>query len=430
MGFVKICVVGLGKIGLPLAVQFASKGFHVIGCVRSQSTVEKINSGESHVKNEQFLQEMLSQAVEKKLLHATTDTAKAVSECDVVLIIVQLVVGEGKKIDYSAIDAATRAVAKGLRKGTLVIYETSVPVGDTRKRFAPMLEESGLKAGKDFFLAYSPERVYSGRVIADLKKYPKIVGGINPASSAKATEFYSKVLDAPILQLSSLETAEFVKLIELVYRDVNIALANELADFCEKSSINIVEAISAANSQPFCHLHDPGIGVGGHCAPVYPLFLLKNARELGLHLKLAEDAREVNDSRPAHAVGLLEKELGSLRAKKILVLGLAYRGDVKEERLSPTLALVELLNKKGAHVLVHDPLFSAQEISETGAEKTELESLPKIDAVILSSLHSFYKNLDFGALKRAGAKFFLDGRNAFERKKVEENGLKYIGIGT
>ena len=269
-----IAVVGLGKIGLPLAAQFALSGQQVIGCDINADVVDQVNAGISHVKEEPGLEELVRKAAGKGLLTATTDTAEAVGKSNVVVVIVPVMVDEiNHEVDYTSIDAATKAVAAGLQAGTLIIYETTLPVGTTRTRFAPMLENgSGLQVGRDFYLAFSPERVYSGRIFADLKKYPKVLGGITDQCTEHARAFYEVVLGGvSTLVMKNTDAAEFVKLIETTYRDVNIALANEFARFAADHDLPVDEAIAAANSQPYSHILRPGIAVGGHCIPCLPL---------------------------------------------------------------------------------------------------------------------------------------------------------------
>src|SRR5439155_879076 len=263
-----VAVVGLGKIGLPLAAQYASKGMRVIGCDVLADVVESINAGVAHIHEEAGLEEAVAAAVAAGTLSATTDTTGAAKQAGVVVVIVPLIVAPDRSMDYRNIDAATRAVGRGLRRGTLVVYETTLPVGTTRQRLGPMLEkESGLKAGADFHLAFSPERLYAGRIFEDLRRYPKIVGGIDEASTKAAVDFYRSVLDAEVWAVENTETAEFAKLAETTYRDVNIALANQLALYAASREVNVSEAFKAANSQPYSHIHRPSLGVGGHCIP-------------------------------------------------------------------------------------------------------------------------------------------------------------------
>lgn len=424
----RVAVVGLGKIGLPLAAQFARNGLDVVGCDISPEVVSIVNSGRSHVKEEPGLEEMVAEAVSAGRLTATTDTPAAVSRCNVVVIIVPLMVDEGRNIDYRAIDSATRSVAQGLQRDTLVIYETTLPVGTTRTRLGPMLEEgSGLVAGRDFCLAFSPERVYSGRIFSDLHKYPKVVGGVAPDCTAAAERFYAVALEgAPVLPMRDADAAEFVKLIETTYRDVNIALANAFARFAAERDIPVLDAIAAANTQPFSHVHKPGIAVGGHCIPVYPYFLTNNTSDDGM--SLVRRARELNDSMVPWALDRLEESLGGLSGKRVLVLGLAYRENVKETAFSGAVRLLSELKARGALPLINDPLYSTEELARY-AEPVQLDDLPGIDCVILQAHHNEYRLLDWTRIAGLGCKVVLDGRNAIDQSQVEATGMRYLGIG-
>ncbi|HEX8597677.1 MAG TPA: nucleotide sugar dehydrogenase [Chloroflexia bacterium] len=424
----RVAVVGLGKIGLPLAAQFAHNGLEVMGCDISQEVVDTINSGHSHVKEEPGLEEMVAEGVSAGRLTATIDTSAAVSRCNVVVVIVPLMVDEGRNIDYRAIDSATRSVAEGLQRETLVIYETTLPVGTTRTRLGSMLEQgSGLAAGRDFCLAFSPERVYSGRIFSDLHKYPKVVGGVTPECTASAERFYAVALEgAPVLPMRDADTAEFVKLVETTYRDVNIALANAFARFAAERDIPVLEAIAAANTQPFSHVHRPGIAVGGHCIPVYPYFLMNSTEDDGM--SLVRRARELNDSMVAWALDRLEESLGGLSGKRVLVLGLAYRENVKETAFSGAVRLLSELKARGAVPLINDPLYSTEELARY-AEPSQLDDLPAFDALVLQAYHEEYRNLDWIRMSEHGCKVVLDGRNALARAEIEGSGMRYTGIG-
>ncbi|MBN2014531.1 MAG: nucleotide sugar dehydrogenase [Candidatus Altiarchaeota archaeon] len=425
----RVCVIGLGKIGLPLAAQYASKGFQVIGCDVNKDVVESINRGVSHIKEEPGLGEKVKAAVVMGLLSATTDTVEAVKRSDVVVIIVPLVVDKKGNIDYCIVDSVTETVAKGLQKNSLVVYETTLPVGDTRNRMAPILEKSGLKVGIDFHLVFSPERVSSGVMFDYLRNIPKLVGGINEESTRRGVEFYGKVLDSKVIPVSSCEAAEAAKLFDMVYRDINIAVANEFAQFCDARGLDVVEIIEAANSNPFSRILLPGVGVGGHCAPVYPHFLIKNAADVGIDLSIAKKARKINDGMPKFTVSILKKELGSFKKKNVLILGLAYRGNVKETFMSPAIALIKNLKKSGANVFVHDSLFSKEEIEGFGAMFSDLQNPSSLDAVVLATNHREYRDLDFAELKDKGVKVFVDGRNVVNKEVVEKYGIIYRGVG-
>ena len=422
-----VAVVGLGKIGLPLAAQFAGKGLDVIGCDVMPEVVESINRGRSHILEEPGLDERVKKAVAEGRLKATTDTTAATSKADVVVVIVPLMVAADHTMDYRNIDGATQAVARGLRRGTLIVYETTLPVGTTRQRLGPALAaESGLVAGVDFHLAFSPERIYAGRVFDDLRKYPKIVGGIDAASTDKAVEFYRQVLDAEVWPVANAETAEFTKLAETTYRDVNIALANQLALYGANRDVNVGEAFKAANSQPFSHLHRPSIGVGGHCIPVYPHFLLQDATDG--ELSLVRDGRETNDRMAAVGIEQLDRHLGGLGGRRVLVLGASYREDVKELAFSTAFPIVDLLHRAGAIVLIHDPLFTPSELRPFEAEVVDLDSdaARRVDAVVVQAWHSNFKGLEWKRFKNL--RVVLDGRGAVESRAVSEAGAKYVAV--
>ncbi|SFQ31727.1 nucleotide sugar dehydrogenase [Salibacterium halotolerans] len=421
-----VAVVGLGKIGLTLAAVFADSGFDVIGADRKKEVVTLVNKGFSHVKNEPGLDQLVQEVVQNGRLRAVQHTPEAVVEADVVVVIVPVVVSEDNEVDYSFMDAAVEDIGTGLTKGTTVIFETTLPAGDTRNRFGRKLEDiSGLKAGADFYLAYSPERVYSNRMIHDLQHYPKIVGGTNGKGLQAASAFYKQSLHCEVIEVDSAETAEFSKTAECVYRDVNIALANELAVYAEKKGVDISEAIKASNSQPFSHIHTPGIGVGGHCIPIYPYFFIKR----GLQDGLTPMARKINDSMAAYAVAKIEDYLGILEHKNVLILGLSYRGNVKEPTKTTTLLLTEALKQRKARVYVNDPLFTDQEISTYDMIPLSLEDerISQIDTIILQAFHHEYHFLSFDDF--TNCKLIFDGRNDLNKEEIMALGIHYERIG-
>ena len=424
----QIAVVALGKIGLPLAVQFAEKNHYVMGCDVNPQTVELVNKGIEPFPGETFLQEKLSNVVKAGRLHATTDTASAVADAEVVVIVVPLFVDAEGVPDFGWMDAATRDVAKGLKKGTLVSYETTLPVGTTRNRFAKMLEDgSGLKAGTDFHLAFSPERVFTGRVFADLRRYPKLVGGLTEACGVAAEKFYAAVLDFDertdlarpngVWNLGTPEASEMAKLAETTYRDVNIGLANQFALFAQDNGIDVYAVIEACNSQPFSHIHTPGIAVGGHCIPIYPRMYLWNDPAA----TVVRAAREANAEMPIHSVARLEAEFGSVKGKKVVVLGAAYRGGVKETAFSGVFPTVNELKRLGATVVVHDPMYTDDELRHEGFEPFHFGETA--DAAILQADHAEYLNLTNKELP--GVSVILDGRNIIK----SASGIKIVPIG-
>lgn len=426
----KIAVVGLGKIGLPLAVQFAKKGHHVIGCDVNHKTVELINAGTEPFPGEEYLDEYLKKVVDSGHLVATTKTKTAVSECESVVVVVPLFVDNDGVPDFGWMDAATKDIAEGLKPGTLVSYETTLPVGTTRSRFAPMLEKiSALKVGVDFHLVFSPERVLTGRVFADLRKYPKLVGGIDASSTQAGIDFYKAVLDFDdrpdlhepngVWDMGSAEASEMAKLAETTYRDVNIGLANQFAIFAETANIDIAKVITASNSQPFSHIHQPGIAVGGHCIPIYPRFYLWNHPEA----TVVRAAREANAAMPAHAVGMLAGALSSLEDKKVAVLGISYRGGVKESAFSGVFPTVTALKAVGANVFVHDPMYSDEEIVQLGFSPYAMGGA--VDGVILQADHAEYRKLTSASFP--GVKAVVDGRRTMSVNNFPGIDFRVIG---
>lgn len=427
-----VAVVGLGKIGLPLAVQYAVHGRCVIGCDIDPRVVETVNRGKPHIQEEPGLARDLADVVSRGLLSATCQTTRVIRQVGVVVVIVPVVIDARHEVDFEVIDAATTAVAAGLQPGTLVIYETTLPVGTTRHRLASLLEHtSRLKAGRDFFLAFSPERVSSGFVFRDLSLYPKIVGGIDEESTAAAVAFYRSVLDAEIITVASTDDAEFVKLIETTYRDVNIALANEYACFADAHGLDVAQAIAAANTQPYSHIHTPGVGVGGHCIPVYPYFLLAGAEQTPYSdypmLMLPRYARQINDAMAEYAVCRIESITGPLVGQSVLILGVTYRGGVREVAFTSAKLLQDALLAHGATVFAHDPLFSADELHALGyAPLTSLVE-GEIRAIILQADHKAYQSFDFSRF--VSCQIVLDGRKALDRKRIESLGMRYISSG-
>ncbi len=410
---VRVAVIGLGKIGLPLAVQYAASGQDVVGVDISRRLVEQVNAGQVPFPGEDQLPELLAEAVAQGRLRATTDYAAAIPGVDAIVVVVPLLIDERFAPDFGWLDQATAAFSAHLTPGTLVSYETTLPVGTTRNRWRPMIESgSSLTEGEDFDLVFSPERVLTGRVFADLRRYPKLVGGLSEQGAARAVEFYSQVLqfdDRPDLarpngvwDLGTAEAAEFAKLAETTYRDVNIGLANEFARFAD-----VYAVIEACNSQPYSHLHRPGIAVGGHCIPVYPRLYLHN--DPGATIVKA--AREANEAMPAYACGMLAGALGGdLRGLTVVVLGAAYRGGVKETAVSGVFRLVAHLTALGCRTLVHDPLFSSDELRALGLEPYPAGSA--VDAAILQADHAEYRGWTPADLP--GVRVLVDGRNLTE----------------
>jgi nucleotide sugar dehydrogenase len=426
---VQIAVVALGKIGLPLAVQFAGKGHTVVGADVNAEVVALVNAAREPFPGEDELAERLAAVVADGRLTATTDTAAAVRAADAVVVVVPLFVDLDGEPDFGPMDAATESIARGLQPGTLVSYETTLPIGTTNERFRPMLERSGLECGRDFFLVFSPERVLTGRVFADLRRYPKLVGGVDAESARRGVELYRQVLDfdeRPDLErpngvwdMGSAEGAELAKLAETTYRDVNIGLANQFALYASRAGIDIHRVIEASNSQPFSHIHRPGIAVGGHCIPVYPrLYLWKDP-----DATVVRAAREANAQMPERTVALLEPVVGPLEGRRVVVLGASYRGGVKETSFSGVHDTVAALLTRGATVLVHDPMYADDELAALGF--TPYHYGEPVDAAVVQADHAAYRKLSAADLP--GVEAIVDGR----RVTVEEGweGVTRIVLG-
>ena len=410
----RVAVVAMGKIGLPLAVQFASSGQEVIGVDVNEKTVDLINQAKEPFPGEAHLQDKLSELVPAGKLRATTDYADAIPDADAIVLVVPLFVNdETWQPDFGWMDQATRSLAEHLTPGTLISYETTLPVGTTRGRWKPLIEEiSGLKEGEDFHLVFSPERVLTGRVFQDLRRYPKLVGGLSEAGTQAAIKFYESVLqfdqrsDLPrengVWDMGNAEAAEMAKLAETTYRDVNIGLANQFAVYADKVGIDVQKVIDACNSQPYSHIHRPGIAVGGHCIPVYPRLYLSTDPDASV----VRTARTYNAGMPEYVVSRVEEVLGDLKDVKVAVLGASYRGAVKETAFSGVFATVDSLRKRGAKVLVHDPMFSDEELAGFGWDAYHFGE--EVTAAIVQADHAEYKTIS--AKDLPGIKLLFDGR--------------------
>jgi nucleotide sugar dehydrogenase len=416
-------VVALGKVGLPIAAQIARAGHQVVGCDIDPRVVELVNRGEAPFPGEAGLAEVLADVVADGRLRAQADTTAAVAAgAELVVAVPPLVVDADARPDWSILDAVIDDIGSGLRVGTTVAVETTVPVGTTRSRIAPQLAgRSGLVAEEDFFSVFSPERVYSGRVFRDLATYPKLVGGLSDAGEARGIQLYGSFLDAEVRGMGSAEAAELAKLAETTYRDVNIALANEFARFADRAGIDVDRVIDAANSQPFSHIHRPGVAVGGHCIPVYPRFYLHS--DPGARLPLA--AREVNAAMPAYAIDLLAGELGDLAGMAVLILGVSYRGGVKETAFSGAFDLRDELERRGAEPVAADPLYDDAELRALGFDPWDGGP---VAGVVVQADHASYAEL--GPADLPGVRAIVDGRRVLGPERFAAAGIPVRRIGS
>ncbi len=428
----KVVVVALGKIGLPLAAFAALRGHEVVGCDIDPGVVAQVAAAQEPFPGEAGLGDALTATVGDGRLRATTDTAAAVADgADLILVVPPLVVDDQARPEWRAVDAAVAAVAEGLRRrhaahGSAagpdgappsVVVETTLPVGSTRQRIGPRLASAaGLREGVDFHAAHSPERVYSGRIFRDLESYPKLVGGLDAAGERRTADRYRALLgeDVEVRELGGAEAAELTKLAETTYRDLNIAYANELARHADRIGVDVDAVIDAANSQPYSHIHRPGVAVGGHCIPVYPRFYLAGDPDA----TLPAAARAVNEAMPGYAVELLGGMLAAVAAEssatplagaRVLILGAAYRGDVKETAFSGVFGLDRALRAAGAVPLVVDPLYDAAELEALGLEAWDGGP---VSGAIVQADHAAYRTLAPAALP--GVRAVVDGRGVLD----------------
>jgi nucleotide sugar dehydrogenase len=424
---VNVSVIGAGKMGLPLACQFARRGANVWACDVRQDLVDQINAGKCPI-DEPGLETLVPELVKSGRLQATTDTPSAVHESEVVVVIVPVLLTPDLDADTSLIEAVSRQIASSMRPGTLVVYETTLPVGRTRQ-LARVLESGGLIAGKDFDLAFSPERVKSQLVLQRLTENMKVVGGLNPAAAEHAAAFYAEFLGAPVRNVGTLEAAEMVKLAGMVYRDANIALSNEIARYAEAVGVDLSSILDAINSDGEANLLIPGIGVGGHCAPVYPYFFIRDNERRGMPASMTALGRRINDGQAAWMLDRIERVSGPLHGRKVLILGLGFRPQVKEHICSTAFLLGPEAKQRGAEVFLNDPLYSDDEIRAHGFDPMPMSAGSMPEVLILNTAHAPYRQLDFVDLKRRGARVVADGRNLWRPETICAAGLLYLGVG-
>lgn len=430
-GAFKIAVYGLGHVGSPLASAWLRVGAHVIGVDNSSVVLANAKKGKAHVP-EPGVNEAYAKGLKEKRFRLYDDPVKASQDSHLKLICVPVLITDSFSADLAAVKQVASSVGKGLKKGDVVSLNPSVPPGTSEDVVIPILEkESGLRAEQDFFMIYNPERIYEGRAIQDIEHgYPAIVAGAGPKSLDIGAKLYSIVSRKGVIKMQSLAAAETEKLLEGVYRDVNIALANEMAKFCEGVGVDFWEARLAANSQPFCHIHRPGAGVGGACIPIYPQFVLHAADVKKIECNITRLGRSINDSMPAYCVDQAMKLVGgsSTGAQPVVaLLGLAFRGGVSDTRLSPTYEVIKELKRRGVkEIRVHDPLVRSdpnlsREIMLTRAIG---DAARGADLVMLIADHHEYHDLN--SQKLGGAAVY-DGRGILDSSRFV--GGRFAAIG-
>lgn len=430
-----VTVVGCGRMGLPTACLFADVGFRVICFDINPNVVDQISKGVSP-----FLEPGLNNLIKKNLsegrLSATSDAKAAFSKSDVIIISVDTPIDEKKKPNYSNLENACRDIGLNLKPGTLLILVSTVGPGVTEVLVKETLESSsGLKAGKDFGLAFSPIRATAGRVLHDIVNYPRILAAIDERSLVAARTIMKTIVKGGIVEVSNIKTAEAVKLFENIYRDVNLALANELAKFCEKAGIDYIEVQAAANTQPYCHLLKPGI-ISGHI-PKDPYLLIYEAESLGVRLQIPLAARKVNDESVKRALELIRDAFRGMektfKRSKVVVLGVSYKPNVKEVKGSLVINLVKLLQNRDVKVSVFDPFYSPEELKGMGlpAERNLTKTLEDADCLVIAVGHDKFKRLSLRKVSILMRKppAVVDLAHIINPSRAEKEGFIYRGLG-
>ncbi len=432
MNFQKICVIGLGYIGLPTAATFASRGIRVLGVDISPRIIETLRRGDIHI-HEPGLREEFQASLQTGRLTFMTQPEPA----DAFIIAVPTPFYEGemgeangvtfKKADMRAVTSAAESIVPHLRKGNLVVLESTSPPRTTVDLVRPILERAGLQAGRDFHLAYSPERVLPGQILRELIENARVIGGVTPESAQAGRDLYAAFVKGQIIQTDA-TTAEMVKLMENTYRDVNIAIANEFARLAERFGVDVWEAISIASLHPRVKILSPGPGVGGHCISVDPWFFVETAPDLA---RLIHAARNVNDEQPHFVVELVRKALGDLKGKKIAALGLAYKPDVDDLRESPAAEVIHLLQKEGAQVKAFEP-FKPEGLPGMDCAPTLETAVKDAEAILLLVSHTDFRALTPQQLRSlASANILIDTVNGWAGKDWASAGfsLHRLGVG-
>lgn len=419
-----ICVVGLGYVGLPLAILAQRKGYFVTGVDVDKKRVGLINQGEVP-----FVDDTLSTQIKKHPISATTDF-EVCSNASTIIVCVPTPVKGHKMPDLGPVKNAVSALGKYLAKGTLVIIESTINPGVCNEVIIPLMEKvSKLKCGKDFYLSHCPERINPGDDRWNVSNIPRVVGSFERVGLRKTIRFYRSILDAPLKAMGSLKEAEAVKIVENTFRDVNIAFVNELAQSFATLGIDVVNVIDGAATKPFAFMpHYPGCGVGGHCIPVDPYYLIEYAKDNGYDHKFLSLARQINHSMPEYTVSLL---LEALKAKgirpntiKVALLGLAYKPNVSDMRESPASEMLSFINKQNIKVNVYDPY-----LPKLSTHKNVLATIQEVDGVLIATAHKEFLKLNPQNLTSTRVKVVVDGRNCLDKTKFSGTKVQYIGVG-
>lgn len=419
----KVCVVGLGYVGFPLAVLAASKGYEVFGYDKDQEKLDRIEKGENIV-GEEYLEETLKSAKINIIRNE-----KEMANCEIFVIAVPTPVDEKYYPDLSFVESASRTVAENMKNGALVVVESTINPGVCEEVVRPVFEEKGWKVGETVFISHCPERINPGDPKWNVTNIPRVVGSFDETGLKKSLEFYQSLLGDIVMPMKTIREAEAAKIIENSFRDVNIAFVNELAKSFDLMGIDIVNVIRGASTKPFAFMpHWPSCGVGGHCIPVDPYYLIEKAKENNFDHKFLRTARAINNSMPAYTIEILQDKLNEIekpvKGARIGVLGVSYKANVGDLRESPALEIIELLEKHGAELHIFDPYVPKK---STVASLEEL--LEKSEAIVITANHDEFLKISPEKLKENGIKVVLDGKNCLDKEKILEAGLIYKGIG-
>ena len=419
----KVCIVGLGYVGLPLLCLSMEKGYKTYGLDIDKEKIELINKGISPIKDK-FLEEKLKSL---KGIDTTTDSA-VLKKSDIIIICVPTPIDSQYNPNLKPLQSAAETVSKELKKNDLVVIESTVFPGTTEEIVKPILEKSGLKAGKDFYLAYCPERVDPGNKKWNVDNLPRVIGALSKKGLKEAAEFYRSITSSEVLELNSVKAAEATKIMENTFRDINIAFVNEMAKSFDCMGIDITEVIKGASTKPFAFMpHWPGCGVGGHCIKVDPYYLISRAKENGFTHRFLNLAREINNSMPHYTIGKVIEGLNeidkSVKDTKITVLGLAYKGGVDDMRESPALEIIDELKKLGADLKVFDPYIPEK------SNVSDLNEALNAECIVIATDHPEFKSIRPEEIKKKGIKVVIDGKNCLDKAGIVSLGIVYKGIG-
>ncbi len=420
----KVTVIGLGYVGLPLAIRCAEKGYEVYGIDLEKEKLEKLKKGISPIK-EGFIEER--KEFIKKI--KATNSFAPIKKSDISIICVPTPVDEQFFPILDLIESATKSVAKNIKKGQLVIVESTINPGVCEEVVEPIFASHGLKEGEDYFLAHCPERINPGDKKWNVANIARVVGGMSQKATTLAQKFYESIIDAPIKRMHSIREAEAVKIVENSFRDINLAFVNELAKSFDQLGINVKDVIEGASTKPFAFMpHYPSRGVGGHCIPVDPYYLIERAKKNGFDHHFLRVARQINNSMPNYTIEVLQDLLNEvklpIKGTKIGVMGLSYKANVNDLRESPSFKIIKELEKKKAIISKYDP-----HVPEQSDTKNISDFLKKCDAIILSTNHKEFLEIEPELFKKNKIKVIVDGMNCLDYKKIKKLGIKYHGIG-